>query len=309
MPLSSMHAATSSVSSFRQLQRRWNSDEAAKIAAEKAETKAKDAEGSLEAALESAAMESAKEQGSTVDATAAEAQIESTEQGAVSNSTAAAQDGAAGEVDAPVARTLSRDKRFDNVTPSPTIYIGNLFFDVTAEDLKARMEEYGVVEKSVIISDARGLSKGFGYVTYDSVEAAQRAIDGMNQQIFEGRRVLVQFTAAGPRAPKSRTFGGPATRSLYIGNLAYDLTDRELNELFKSVRNVIEVRVAVDRQTGNPRGFAHADFLDVPSAQAALEILSGKAPHGRRLKVDFSQGNKRGPGGKRLEGQTSDVEQ
>lgn len=105
-------------------------------------------------------MESAKEQGSTVDATAAEAQIESTEQGAVSNATAAAQDGAAGEVDAPVARTLSRDKRFDNVTPSPTIYIGNLFFDVTAEDLKARMEEYGVVEKSVIISDARGLSKG-----------------------------------------------------------------------------------------------------------------------------------------------------
>ena len=135
-------AATSSVSSFRQIQRRWNSDEAAKIAAEKPETKAEDAEASLEAALESAAMESAKEQGSTVDATAA------------------AQDGAAGEVDAPVARTLSRDKRFDNVTPSPTIYIGNLFFDVTAEDLKTRMEEYGVVEKSVIISDARGLSKG-----------------------------------------------------------------------------------------------------------------------------------------------------
>lgn len=99
-------------------------------------------------------MESAKEKGSTVDATAAEAQIESTEQGAVLNATAA------GEVDAPVARTFSRDKRFDNVTPSPTVYIGNLFFDVTAEDLKARMEEYGVVEKSVIISDARGLSKG-----------------------------------------------------------------------------------------------------------------------------------------------------
>lgn len=149
----------------------------------------------------------------------------------------------------------------------------------------------------------------FGYVTFDSVEAAQRAIDEMNQQIFEGRRVLVQFTAAGPPVPKSRPFVGSPTRSLYIGNLAYDLTDRELNELFKSVRNVIEVRVAVDRQTGNPRGFAHADFLDVPSAQAALEILSGKAPHGRRLKVDFSQSAKRGPGGKRFEGQTSDVEQ
>jgi RNA recognition motif-containing protein len=124
------------------------------------------------------------------------------------------------------------------------------------------------------------------------VESAQHAIEEMNQQIYEGRRVLVQFSAAGPRQPKFRATGQP-TRSLYIGNLAYDLSDRELNELFKSVRNVIEVRVAVDRQTGNPRGFAHADFLDVPSAQAALEILSSKAPHGRRLKIDFSQGAKR----------------
>jgi hypothetical protein len=147
-------SVASSVSSFRQFQRRWNSDEAAKIAAEKAETKVEEGEASLEAALEAAAMEAAKEQGSTVDATAAEAEIESTEQ-----VSAKAQEGVAGEVDAQsFSRTPSR--RLDNVTPSPTIFIGNLFFDVTAEDLKARMEEYGVVEKATIISDARGLSKG-----------------------------------------------------------------------------------------------------------------------------------------------------
>lgn len=106
-------------------------------------------------------MEAAKERGSTVDATAAEAKIESTEQGSTVEATAAAQEGAAGEVAAAESRArFARNKRFENVTPSPTIYIGNLFFDVTAEDLKARMEEYGVVEKSVIISDARGLSKG-----------------------------------------------------------------------------------------------------------------------------------------------------
>ena len=73
---------------------------------------------------------------------------------------AAAQDGTA-EVDASPRNTQSgRVNRFPEAVPSPTVYIGNLFFDVTAEDLKARMEEYGVVEKSIIISDARGLSKG-----------------------------------------------------------------------------------------------------------------------------------------------------
>uniref|UniRef100_A0A093Y5T2 28 kDa ribonucleoprotein, chloroplastic n=1 Tax=Talaromyces marneffei PM1 TaxID=1077442 RepID=A0A093Y5T2_TALMA len=270
-------AVPSGVSSFQQFQRRWNSDEAAKIAAEKAETSVE------EGAIEAAAMEAAKKQGSTVDATSAE-QV-----------SAEAQDSAAEEVDALTGQDFRSPRRVNgrvnNVDPSPTIYIGNLFFDITAEDLKSKMESFGVVEKAAIISDARGLSKGFGYVTFDSVEAAQRAIEEMNQQVYEGRRVLVQFSAAGPRE-KFRPKGQP-TRSLYIGNLAYDLTDRELNELFKSVRNVIEVRVAVDRQTGNPRGFAHADFLDTPSAQAALEILSSKAPHGRRLKVDFSQNPKR----------------
>lgn len=131
----------------------------------------------------------------------------------------------------------------------------------------------------------------FGYVTFDSVDAAQRAVNELNQQIFEGRRVIVQFAASTQttRAGAGRSTRKP-TRSLYIGNLSYNMSDRELNDLFKSVRNVIEVRIAVDRQTGQPRGFAHADFLDVPSAQAAFELLSSKAPHGRRLRLDFSEG-------------------
>lgn len=102
----------------------------------------------------------ATEQGSTVEATAVEGEIEPTEQGASLSANAAPQDGAA-DVDASRRNNSNgRMNRFPEAVPSPTVYIGNLFFDVTAEDLKARMEEYGVVEKSIIISDARGLSKG-----------------------------------------------------------------------------------------------------------------------------------------------------
>jgi hypothetical protein len=139
-------AATSSVSSFQQFQRRWNSDEAAKVAAENAETSAQEGKAEGEASLEAAAMEAAKEQGSTVNATAAEVEIEATEQ-----------------VSVPVDEGIKSSRR-NNATPSPTVYIGNLFFDITAEDLKVRMESFGVVEKATIISDARGLSKGLvGY--------------------------------------------------------------------------------------------------------------------------------------------------
>jgi hypothetical protein len=44
--------------------------------------------------------------------------------------------------------------------PKTTLYVGNLFFDVTAEDLRKQFETFGAVENALIVHDARGLSKG-----------------------------------------------------------------------------------------------------------------------------------------------------
>lgn len=130
----------------------------------------------------------------------------------------------------------------------------------------------------------------FGYVTFDTVEAARRAIQGMNMQVFEGRRLVAQFAQSNAgRRHKPRQ---APSKTLFIGNMAFDMTDRDLNDLFKDVENVIDVRVAIDRRTGQPRGFAHADFIDVASAEAAFEILSSKAPYGRKLRVDYSYTNR-----------------
>jgi len=74
------------------------------------------------------------------------------------------------------------------------------------------------------------------------------------------------------------------------------MSDADLNKLFRDIRNVIDVRVAIDRRTGQPRGFAHADFVDVESAQKAMEFLQNKDVYGRTLRVDFSSsGPKRSP--------------
>lgn len=70
--------------------------------------------------------------------------------------------------------------------------------------------------------------------------------------------------------------------------MAFDMSDRDLNNLFRDIKNVIDVRVAIDRRTGQPRGFAHADFVDVASAQKAMEALKDKEVSGRILRVDFS---------------------
>jgi nucleolin len=70
------------------------------------------------------------------------------------------------------------------------------------------------------------------------------------------------------------------------------MSDADLNKLFRDIRNVIDVRVAIDRRTGQPRGFAHADFVDVESAAKGMETLKGQEIYGRRLRVDFSLGNR-----------------
>lgn len=80
----------------------------------------------------------------------------------------------------------------------------------------------------------------------------------------------------------------PPSRSLYIGNIPYETTDAELNRLFKDLEDVRDVRVAVDRTTGWPRGFAHADFGTVEAATKAKEALSSLTIAGRPLRIDYA---------------------
>ncbi|KAL8903506.1 MAG: hypothetical protein Q9171_007381 [Xanthocarpia ochracea] len=186
----------------------------------------------------------------------------------------------------------SAARQFDS-PPRKSVYVGNLFFDVKEEDLRKKFEECGTIESIKLIMDNRGLSKGFGYINFTSQEAADAAIQAFNEEPFEGRRLTVQYAA--PRVPligrptRNVSGTGAPTRTLFIGNMSFDMSDRELNDLFREIRNVVDVRVAIDRRTGQPRGFAHADFTDLDSAKEAMLTLSGKEVCGRALRVDYSQ--------------------
>jgi len=186
----------------------------------------------------------------------------------------------------------SPDHLFDR---KRTLYIGNLFFDVTETDLVKEFARFGSVTKCKIVRDSRGLSKGFAYIDYSAQEAADTAMERLNMQLFEGRRITVQYAArpSSPADPESRSRPphqprNAPSRTLFIGNMSFEMTDRDLSNLFRGIRNVIDVRVAIDRRTGQPRGFAHADFIDVKSAMDAMKLLADKEIYGRKLRVDYS---------------------
>jgi nucleolin len=136
-------------------------------------------------------------------------------------------------------------------------------------------------------------SERFGYVEFKSISDAQTAVDNLDMQVFEGRNLVVQFHVAKPnsktRGPSGNFEENPPAKTLFIGNMSFEMSDKDLNDLFRDIRNVMDVRVAIDRRTGQPRGFAHADFIDVASAQKAREILKEKTIYGRQLRVDFSK--------------------
>lgn len=133
----------------------------------------------------------------------------------------------------------------------------------------------------------------FGFVEFKNLPDAERAQKELNKKMLGGRNMAVQFhLRREPRHEVARkTQPSKPSKCLFIGNMSFQMSDKDLNDLFRNITNVLDVRVAVDRRSGQPRGFCHADFIDIPSAQAAKKILENKDIYGRRLRVDFSKSN------------------
>jgi len=73
---------------------------------------------------------------------------------------------------------------------------------------------------------------------------------------------------------------------LYVGNLSFQTTQQDLEELFGQVGQVESVSIVTDRGTGQPRGFAFVEMSGNAEAQAAIQNLDGREVDGRALKVN-----------------------
>ncbi|MCZ6597299.1 MAG: RNA-binding protein [Planctomycetota bacterium] len=74
---------------------------------------------------------------------------------------------------------------------------------------------------------------------------------------------------------------------LYIGNLSFETTEDTLRAaLTEGGRNVKDIHIVADRETGRPRGFAFAEMANDAEATAAIEALDGKELDGRTLTVN-----------------------
>ncbi len=78
-------------------------------------------------------------------------------------------------------------------------------------------------------------------------------------------------------------------RKLYVGNLAFGVTSREIEQLFAKHGTVTSATVIADRTTGQSKGFGFVEMSSESEAQAAIAALNGRDHGGRALKVNEAQ--------------------
>jgi len=91
------------------------------------------------------------------------------------------------------------------------IYVGNLSFEVTDDELRQLFSAYGEVESASVVKDRfSGESRGFGFVEMPAKKDADAAIAALNGTDVKGRTITVN--EAKPKAPKSGGGGGGGGR-------------------------------------------------------------------------------------------------
>ena len=75
-------------------------------------------------------------------------------------------------------------------------------------------------------------------------------------------------------------------RKLYVGNLAFGVSDSDLQQMFGAHGAVQSAQVIMDRDTGRSKGFGFVEMGTDQEAQAAIQALNGKESDGRALKVN-----------------------
>ncbi|WP_319420697.1 RNA recognition motif domain-containing protein [Pleurocapsa sp. FMAR1] len=74
--------------------------------------------------------------------------------------------------------------------------------------------------------------------------------------------------------------------SIYVGNLAYEINQEDLSEVFNEYGSVQRVDIPTDRETGRARGFAFVEMKSEANENKAIKILNGAEWMGRDIKVD-----------------------
>merc|ERR1712192_69981 len=181
----------------------------------------------------------------------------------------------------------SRDKIY---TPAgKKLYVGNLPFQATEDEVSAVFSEYGDV-LDIYLPMKDGTPRGFCFVTMDP-QGAENAMADLNGSNFQGRNLVVNEPLK--KGEKATQRGRPQYK-LYVGNLSFYTSQDTLYNIFSEFGEVYDVYLPTDPNNDQPRGFGFIT-MDRADAAAAIEELDGLDLDGRFIRVNEAQGKRLSP--------------
>ncbi|XP_028926718.1 polyadenylate-binding protein 1-like isoform X2 [Ornithorhynchus anatinus] len=167
------------------------------------------------------------------------------------------------------------------------IFIKNLDDSIDNKALYDTFSTFGNILSCKVVCDEHG-SRGFGFVHFETREAASQAISTMNGMLLNDRKVFVGHFKS--RREREAELGARALEftNVYIKNFGEDVDDSHLKEIFGQFGKTLSVKVMVD-EVGNSRGFGFVNFEKHEEAQKAVTSMNGKELNGRVLYVGRAQ--------------------
>ncbi|CAH1405997.1 unnamed protein product [Nezara viridula] len=155
------------------------------------------------------------------------------------------------------------------------VFIKNLDKSIDNKAMYDTFSAFGNILSCKVAQDENGVSKGYGFVHFETEEAATKSIDKVNGMLLNGKKVFVgKFI---PRKEREKELGEKAKlfTNVYVKNFGEDFTDDMLKEMFEKYGPITSHTVVVNKD-GKSRGFGFVAFEDPEAAERAVEDLNGK---------------------------------
>uniref|UniRef100_A0A5B7BD69 Polyadenylate-binding protein n=1 Tax=Davidia involucrata TaxID=16924 RepID=A0A5B7BD69_DAVIN len=198
-----------------------------------------------------------------------------------------------------VSKFVKKSERKDAQEAKYTnLYVKNLCEDVTEDLLRDKFSEFGKVCNVMIMKDAEGKSRGFGFVDFESHEEAKKAVQALNGALLGLEKLFVgkaQKKAEREELLKreykemlNRFSEKSKASNLYVKNLDVSVDDRKLQEHFSAFGKVTSAKVMC-HDNGISKGFGFVSFSTPEEAKKALDTVHGTLFQGRSLFVAVAQ--------------------
>ncbi|KFY35069.1 hypothetical protein V494_06238 [Pseudogymnoascus sp. VKM F-4513 (FW-928)] len=173
-------------------------------------------------------------------------------------------------------------------TGQGNVFIKNLDVAIDNKALHDTFAAFGNILSCKVAQDESGNSKGYGFVHYETDEAASQAIKHVNGMLLNEKKVFVGHHI--PKKDRQSKFEEMKANftNIYVKNIPADATDDQFRELFEKFGDVTSASLARD-EAGKNRGFGFVNFINHEHASAAVDELNGKDFMGQDLYVGRAQ--------------------